>query len=106
MRPKKIYINGTATFKENGKTYGSWGSKPSINVELNEYTDLSQVWHGVSEKPRVPNGIESVHIIVLNSYGLVESKIYKGEYWLSLCADYHIRKWAYIKDLLPKGGAA
>lgn len=61
MRPKKIYINGTATFKENGKTYGSWGSKPSINVELNEYTDLSQVWHDATEHPATDDDILIEH---------------------------------------------
>ena len=67
-------------------------------MQNREYTDLSQVWHDVSECP-----IKFRRILVLFSNG-------KTIVWGSCTGvmqqfnDHNAIKWAYINDLLPKGG--
>ena len=62
--------------------------------------DLSSLWHDVSEEPK-----EDVDILFISKNGKVHkvSKIDLSLYdWLK--DNDGIDKWAYISDLLPKGG--
>ena len=66
-----------------------------------EYTDLSQVWHDASEEPE-----KGVWMIGIYDDGVL---IYKwvdqhNGYWLSFAECNGLTRWAYIEDLLPKGG--
>ena len=62
--------------------------------------DTSSLWHDASEEPK-----EDVDILFISKNGKVHkvSKIDLSLYdWLK--DNDGIDKWAYIKDLLPKGG--
>ena len=62
--------------------------------------DLSSLWHGAIEEPK-----EDVDILFISKNGKVHkvSKIDLSLYdWLKDNDD--IKRWAYISDLLPKGG--
>ena len=62
--------------------------------------DLSSLWYGASEEPK-----EDVDILFISKNGKVHkvSKIDLSLYdWLKDNDD--IKRWAYISDLLPKGG--
>lgn len=63
--------------------------------------DLGEVWHGIDVEPQ--KGSWFVGQIGDDSYDTfiaeIEGKRMKN--WLTGC---NIKRWAYIKDLLPKGG--
>lgn len=81
----------------------------SCNVE---YTDLSQVWHNASEIPQENHkniiyqtnyySMYNVHIdfipTCLRSCKLTQ----KG--WKEFVGENNVKRWAYVNDLLPKGG--
>ena len=85
MTPKKISLSYTA---EDGTTHSR------------EYTDLSQVWHPVSEQP-LPN-----KDIIVAAYNDEHNR--RDIWYISLTpdiiADFSRERnllWAYITDLLP-----
>lgn len=100
MLPKKIYLNYVDENDEN-KT---WCENPVFDdcgMQNREYTDLSQVWHPVEEEPTPYKSLltedeKNVHI--------VHSWYNEGYGWKSFAKIFQIRRWAYIDDLLPKGG--
>lgn len=68
--------------------------------------DLSSLWHDASEEPK-----KGEDIIALDIDGISVSGIYKDyngngiyRYHCFLCEWDAVVKWAYIIDLLPKGG--
>ena len=72
-----------------------------------EYTDLSQVWHDANEEPE-----EGAQVVAIDNDGWTVSGLFnpramvKGVYiYGDLVVDwYSVVRWAYLKDLLPKGG--
>ena len=83
---KKIYLN-------NVDEIGS-------NMQNREYINLNDVWHDASEEPQ-----ESMNILCLSKKGSINlvSNINEWLYnWLK--NESNLDKWAYISDLLPKGG--
>lgn len=88
MTPKTISISYTA---EDGTTHSR------------EYTDLSQVWHPASEQPE-PN-----KDIIVAAYNVDRNR---RDLWCinltpDIIADFSRERnllWAYVNDLLPKGG--
>lgn len=97
MIPKKIYINDKA-----------WSeaavSVSNCDMQSREYIDLSQVWHEAKEKPRAKEWLliqfsgGDYEAFALDELG-VETW---SDWW---CKNYKVIRWAYISDLLPKGGA-
>lgn len=87
---KKIYINDV---DENGS-----------DMQKREYIDLSQVWHDASEVPQGPyivlcDGLD-------NRQWVVEWLYIDMSYanWQDYIESIGVSRWAYISDLLPKGG--
>ena len=64
--------------------------------------DLSKVFHNVVEKPDRGKGI----LIDTDTFGydVVTAKWHSDERWSSFVSLYVIKRWAYLDDLLPKGG--
>lgn len=64
--------------------------------------DLGEVWHGVEEEP------DRTQDILIDSYTVgyyVPTTIsFSDEKWSHCISNYAIKRWAYVKDLLPKGG--
>ena len=63
--------------------------------------DLSEVWHDITEEPQI--GAWFVGQICETAYDTFISSIQEKRMsnWLAGC---NIKRWAYIDDLLPKGG--
>lgn len=63
---------------------------------------LVNVWHDASEKPRAKEwlliqfGEDDYDTHYLNDLYI--------DMWCTWCKTYNVIQWAYIKDLLPKGG--
>ena len=64
--------------------------------------DLSEVFHSVTEEP------DRTKDILIDSYTVgyyVPTTIsFSDEKWSHCISNYAIKRWAYIDDLLPKGG--
>lgn len=64
--------------------------------------DLSEVFHSVTEEP------DKTKDILIDSYTVgyyVPTTIsFEEEKWSHCISNYAIKRWAYIDDLLPKGG--
>lgn len=87
---KKIYINDV---DENGS-----------DMQDREYIDLSQVWHDASEEPK---GAYIVLCDVLDNRQWIVERFYIDmayATWKDYADAISVRRWAYISDLLPKGG--
>lgn len=88
---KKIYLNNV---DENGS-----------DMQNREYIDLSQVWHDAREEPagrdwRIICEDESGKCWVASR----RDAFTIGYNWQEFTEDEALTRWAYIKDLLPKGG--
>lgn len=107
MIPKKIYLN-YVNEEDDEKT---WSEEPvSVNdcEMLNrEYTDLSQVWHNATEEPMdrkrtiVLYGTNPVGVTSCNYEDIL---LTLGETWPAYVILSNISLWAYLDELLPKGG--
>lgn len=64
--------------------------------------DLSEVWHNVVEKP--DRGEDILIDTDTFGYDVVTAKWHSVERWASFASLYVIKRWAYLSDLLPKGG--
>ena len=64
--------------------------------------DLSALWHDASEEPK--DGYLLIEFGE-NKYDTMFIRQYFGEsIWKIWCREKKITRWAYISDLLPKGG--
>ena len=97
MIPKKIYLR-KAELEDNYMFERMVSCDVAIGSCNVEYTDLSQVWHDVTDKPK-----EGEYILVMLKYGGLTS-------WNVACvADvianfnfFKAKRLAYANDLLPK----
>ena len=65
--------------------------------------DLSEVFHNVVEKP--DRGKDILIDTDTFGYDVVTAKWHSDERWASFASLYVIKRWAYVKDFLPKGGS-
>lgn len=105
MRPKNIYLR-SEELEDNYMCERMVSCDVAIGSCNAEYTDLSQVWHDVSEEPKKG---ELILVEVVNT--IPESKDIR--YFVEYAAEWVLNyiktegfkcRWAYISDLLPKGG--
>lgn len=121
MIPKKLYISEIEidVFDEDTDIVRAWVANRLRNERMVEYTDMSQVWHDAEEEPQTGR-----QIVAINGEGVSFSGVYwpynakgyvpkyPGVYWIGGgCMDgarlldwQEAVKWAYIDDILPKGG--
>ena len=100
MIPKKIYLN----YVNEDDEYKTWSEDPVYvycDMQNREDTDLSQVWHNAKEEPekgKLMVGIDEDGVSIYNWVGQDECD------WLSFAECNGLIRWAYVEDLLPKGG--
>ena len=71
-----------------------------IGIDDRNLVDLSKIWHDVNEEPKCRKAI-----LCLNKKGNIYLLTNKIKLMYSLVQlDAGVDKWAYIDDLLPKGG--
>lgn len=100
MIPKKIYLN----YVDEDDEYKTWSEDPVYvycDMQNREYTDLSQVWHDAKEEPKKGEWILGEYqgdIYQTYLCGCIDCE------WSSYVKVFSLLRWAYIKDLLLKGG--
>ena len=74
------------------------------NNPTKDIINLNDVWHDASEEPEDAN----LEILCQDKYGCwTENRIdipFSYKDWNTYTESEHIVRWAYISDLLPKGG--
>lgn len=85
---KKIYLND---IDENGS-----------DMQNREYIDLSQVWHDASEIPKNREWILMQY--GEDCYDTYLLRHFDADMFCAWCKKYDVIRWAYIDDLIPKGG--
>lgn len=74
-----------------------------------EHPNLESLWHDTSEEPL----LEEMEIIFINERDFAHISTRKGDHfsyayvyysWEDYVNSLKIKKWAYVKDLFPKGG--
>lgn len=106
----KVWSNGAnkaypISYVGQGHTDGVLDTYVSIVVDDDNLVDLAKIWHDASEEPK-----DGTHILM--EYGFMRSEEfvsyhigYDGmESWDKFRKCYGITRWAYISELLPKGG--
>ena len=84
-----------------GHTDGVLDTYVSIVVDDDRnLVDLSKVWHDANENPRAKEWI--IVQFGEDNYGTMSLSDFGAKMWCNSCK---ILRWAYITDLLPKGGA-
>lgn len=63
--------------------------------------DLCEVFHNVVKKP--DRGKDILIDTDTFGYDVITAKWHSDERWASFASLYVIKRWAYVKDLLPKG---
>ena len=105
MIPKKIYMNRRTAeiVGENGDVTTRTRTAPNKYHDEVEFTALGEIWHDVSEPPKLTK--DSAYIIARvesNSIELRLLTIYPKTDWKRISHYwYNILEWAYVKDLLP-----
>ena len=103
MLPKKIYLN----YVDEDDEEKTWCVDPvyaeDCEMQNREYTDLSQVWHNAKEEPEKGRSIISIGTTGVSAYKWVDE--WRCD-WLDFAEWSELFRWAYIEDLLPKGGEA
>ena len=74
-----------------------------IGVDDRNLVDLSKIWHDASEKPILHKPILIQCGYPLHTYEA--TALSEDVIWGDFVVLNAIFRWAYIKDLLPKGGA-
>ena len=101
MIPKKIYLN----YVHEDDEEKTWCVDPAYledcEMQNREYTDLSQLWHEAKEEPKKGECILGEYqggIYQTYLYGYVDCE------WSRYAKVFSLIRWAYVNDLLPKGG--
>lgn len=101
MIPKKIYLN----YVHEDDEEKTWCVDPvyveDCEMQNREYTDLSQLWHEAKEEPK-----KSEWILGEYQGGIYQTYLcgYVDCEWSSYVKVFSLIRWAYVNDLLPKGG--
>ena len=70
-----------------------------IKIDDGNLVDLSKIWHDASEGPRAKEWI--IVQFGEDNYGTMSLSDFGAKMWCNSCK---IIRWAYVSDLLPKGG--
>lgn len=101
MLPKKIYLN----YVDEDDEEKTWCVDPvyieDCEMQNREYTDLSQVWHEAKEEPEKGKSIISIGSTGVSAYKWVDE--WRCD-WVDFAEWSELFRWAYVDDLLPKGG--
>ena len=100
MLPKKIYLNYVNEDDEK-KTWCEDPVYDDCGMQNREYTDLSQVWHNSKKEPEKCKLMIGIDADGVSAYTWVGQDICG---WLSFAEYNGLIRWAYVDDLLPKGG--
>lgn len=94
--PKTINVAAICIDARSGET----GLACTTDKRRREYTDLSQVWHNVTNEP------DRTRDILIDSHTVgyyVPAKItFSSQKWSHCISNYAIKRWAYVEDLIPK----
>lgn len=101
MPPKKIYLN----YVNEDDEKKTWCEDPvyveDCEMQNREYIDLSQVWHPAEEEAEKDR---LLFVEDIDHFFTDCMRYDEDEDWAEFIHIIGIIRWAYVADLLPKGG--
>lgn len=94
MTPKRVYLRAKE-LEEQFRFVRMVSCDEPFDCRNVKYTDMSQLWHDASD---IPN--DDSLIIYESVYGDILLKRFTNR----ASAMANVLRWAYVNDLLPKGG--
>lgn len=97
LKAARDYVDGVTFSSPSDVVHFENGAKWA-----DENPNLESIWHDASEKPRAEEwlliqfGEDDYDALSLNDLYI--------DMWCTWCKTYNVIRWAYISDLLPKGG--
>ena len=74
-----------------------------ITDRKDNIVDLSKVFHNAAEVPNMRRDL--LYDSRFCGYGVLKTMLPYVDEWSYIQKTYGIKRWAYVKDLLPKGGS-
>ena len=97
LKAAQDYVSGVTLSSPSNVIHFEYGAKWA-----DEHPNLKSLWHNASVMPK-----EKEWILVQfrdDRYDTFVQRITCQDIWYAWCKSNHIEHWAYISDLLPKGG--
>ena len=97
LKAARDYISGVTLASPSNVIHFAAGARWA-----DERPNLESLWHDASENPRAKEwlliqfGEDDYDALYLNDLYI--------DMWCTWCKTYNVIRWAYISDLLPKGG--
>ena len=97
LKAARDYVDGVISSSPSDVIHFENGAKWA-----DEHPNLESIWHDASEKPRAKEwlliqfGEDDYDVLSLDDLYI--------DMWCTWCKTYNVIRWAYISDLLPKGG--
>ena len=97
LKAARDYVDGVISSSPSDVIHFENGAKWA-----DEHPNLESIWHDASEKPRAKEwlliqfGEDDYDVLSLDDLYI--------DIWCTWCKTYNVIRWAYISDLLPKGG--
>ena len=97
LKAARDYVDGVISSSPSDVIHFENGAKWA-----DEHPNLESIWHDASEKPRAKEwlliqfGEDDYDVLSLDDLYI--------DIWCTWCKTYNVIRWAYIGDLLPKGG--
>lgn len=98
MIPKRIYLR-KAEFDDLFTSKRMVACDEPYRDLTIEFTNLSAIWHDANEKPRTKEWL----LVQFDEDDYDTIYLYIDS-WCDWCKNFNVIQWAYISDLLPKGG--
>lgn len=104
LQAARNYVSGVTLSSPSDVIHFGYGAKWA-----DEHPNLESLWHNPSEEPL----LEELEIIFINDQDFAHISERNGGAFSYTLVDYSwedyvnslkIKKWAYVKDLFPKGG--
>lgn len=103
LRDREIKIAASNYVEENSVNgYEAISSHRDSFIEGADWSDKNpvNVWHDVSEEPKI-----NEDVVLYDCCGNFIAEFFDGSVtWRNIVLYYKATIWAYVKDLLPKGG--
>lgn len=101
MKPNKLYLPKKFhnEFKKAEVTIDAPIYHDKFNDSNVEFVEVSSIWHKPSEEPQVGK-----MVIAIRGFCFKWEGEQNGFTWRRATYCYDIKGWAYLEDILPKGG--
>lgn len=97
LKAARNYVSGITLSSPSNVIHFENGAKWA-----DEHPNIKSLWHDASEEPKLDQWFLAQ--IGDDAFDTFIMAMDKNKKWRNWCKGINLKRWAYIKDLLPKGG--